>query len=396
MAQISRLKDAEIENGNLIDADDLDAEFDQLISAHNTNDTELTNIGTGTYSFSGVKTFTSSPKTNGIDERTAGSGVTIGSVRLKNGMAKIAGTPTEGGEIGYASNRLTYHNGSAVITLPNTSGYAGVTSRSSNTILAAADLAYLIDCTSTFTQTLTAAATLGSAWFCYIRNSGTGIITIDPNSAETIDGAATIPVFPGEAFTLICDGSNFKTIGRSTGGWQLIETLSPSAASTSSTTLGFGLNYDHLFVVDRYVPSTDAVTPWVRVSVDGGSTYRSTAGDYQHVNGREYPSGGYAPTGSGSDTEYELVTATAGSSLGTAAGETPHHFEVTLFDPEDTSNPKLFKHTVIGSIASDGTFCEFHGAGRYKGTNDNIDGIRFGVSSGTFTAVIQHYVRRRG
>ena len=46
--------------------------------------------------------------------------------------------------------------------------------RTSNTILAAADLSNLIDITSgTFSQTFTAAATLGSGWFCYIRNSGT-------------------------------------------------------------------------------------------------------------------------------------------------------------------------------------------------------------------------------
>jgi hypothetical protein len=115
MTQISRLKDAEISNGNLINADDLDSEFNQLVSEHNANDTILTNATTGTFTFSGVKTFSSTPKMNAIDERTAGSGVTADGVRLKDGMVKVAGTPTENGEIGYASNALkAFINGSLV------------------------------------------------------------------------------------------------------------------------------------------------------------------------------------------------------------------------------------------------------------------------------------------
>ena len=50
--------------------------------------------------------------------------------------------------------------------------------RTSNTILGAADKGTLIDITSgAFTQTLTAAATLGSGWWCYYRNSSTGPLT---------------------------------------------------------------------------------------------------------------------------------------------------------------------------------------------------------------------------
>ena len=38
MSQISRLRDTEITDGNTIDADDLDAEFNQLISESNAQD----------------------------------------------------------------------------------------------------------------------------------------------------------------------------------------------------------------------------------------------------------------------------------------------------------------------------------------------------------------------
>lgn len=124
MSQISRLKDAEISNGNLINADDLDAEFNQIVAAHNANDTILSDIATGTYTFSGVKTFSSTPKMNAIAERTSGSGVTADGVLLKDGaitLAQTAGyTPAADGDFGYDSTADVYkgrQNGSAVTFL---------------------------------------------------------------------------------------------------------------------------------------------------------------------------------------------------------------------------------------------------------------------------------------
>ena len=85
--------------------------------------------------------------------------------------------------------------------------------RTSNTILVAGNNSTLIDITSgTFTQTFTAAATLGSGWFCYIRNSGTGDITLDPDGAETIDGLATFIMYPGEARLVQCTGTAFFSV----------------------------------------------------------------------------------------------------------------------------------------------------------------------------------------
>ena len=85
--------------------------------------------------------------------------------------------------------------------------------RTSNTILAAADVSTLIDITSgTFSQTFTAAATLGSGWFCYIRNSGTGDITLDPNASELIDGLTSFIMYPNECRLVQCTGTAFNTV----------------------------------------------------------------------------------------------------------------------------------------------------------------------------------------
>ena len=64
------------------------------------------------------------------------------------------------------------------------------------------------------TLSLAAAATLGDNWFVYVTNQGTGTLTIDPNSSETIDGASTAAILQGESCMVVCDGTNFVTIGR--------------------------------------------------------------------------------------------------------------------------------------------------------------------------------------
>lgn len=79
---------------------------------------------------------------------------------------------------------------------------------------ALSDRGKVINATGTWTLSLTAAATLTSDWFCALRNNGTGVITVDPNSSETIDGLTTIAVQPGETVWIVCDGSNFVTLGR--------------------------------------------------------------------------------------------------------------------------------------------------------------------------------------
>nr|WP_245495382.1 hypothetical protein [Rhizobium leguminosarum] len=64
--------------------------------------------------------------------------------------------------------------------------------------------------TATATVTLTAAATLGADWHYTVIADGADV-TIDPNAAETIDGAATLVVPNGYSAFIICNGSTFFT-----------------------------------------------------------------------------------------------------------------------------------------------------------------------------------------
>ena len=56
-------------------------------------------------------------------------------------------------------------------------------------------------------------AGLDNDWFILFRNNGTGTVTLDPNSSETIDSATTIQIQPGESLFIISTGTQFYSIG---------------------------------------------------------------------------------------------------------------------------------------------------------------------------------------
>ena len=54
---------------------------------------------------------------------------------------------------------------------------------------------------------------VGNNWFMYLRNSGSGQISVTPPGSTTIDGTSPLAFQPGESSIIASDGSNFYTIG---------------------------------------------------------------------------------------------------------------------------------------------------------------------------------------
>lgn len=168
----------------------------------------------------------------------AGSAAAAGAIAWVSGTTYAIGNARYSPIDGQTYRRITAGAGTTDPSLDatnwvrvNLSGAGTRVARSSNTILVANDIGKVFDLSSTFTQTMTAAATLGAGWYCYLRNTGNGDITIDPNSTELIDGLATYVLKPGFAVLLTCSGAAFTVL-------VLKERTYPNLAQyTSSSTL---------------------------------------------------------------------------------------------------------------------------------------------------------------
>lgn len=104
---------------------------------------------------------------------------------------------------------------SAVSTAFGKIFFNAVSAESSDYTVVTGDRGKLLSCTGTITITLIAAATAGDGYVIGIKNSGSGVITVDGYSSETINGQTTYTLYAGDMLVVACDGSNW--IGQSTG-----------------------------------------------------------------------------------------------------------------------------------------------------------------------------------
>lgn len=102
--------------------------------------------------------------------------------------------------------------------------------RTSNAEIGAADKGALIDITGgSFTQTFASCSALSNGWWCYIRNSGSSDITLDPYGSETIDGVLSGKLKPSvtlliqstgtELSALRVDSNKLREVFTSSGSW---------------------------------------------------------------------------------------------------------------------------------------------------------------------------------
>jgi len=86
------------------------------------------------------------------------------------------------------------------------------------------------------TLTLTLASTLADNWFMFLRNSGTGALTVACSGGNTINGSSTIALQPSDSCIIVCSGTTFYTVGlgKST---QFAFTQLSKAVTTGSYTL---------------------------------------------------------------------------------------------------------------------------------------------------------------
>lgn len=162
-----------------------------------------------------------------LGRSTAGTG-SVEEITIGSGLSLSAGTLSASGGGG---GSLTINNQTAAYTV------------------VAGDLGTIINCTSgTFTVSLTAAATLGSGFNCWIWNTSTtaaDAITIDPNASETIDGRTTLVLQRGEGMQIVCDGTNWQTGDKKTmrGYAENYTATATRPVATGSNAISLGNSY---------------------------------------------------------------------------------------------------------------------------------------------------------
>ena len=94
---------------------------------------------------------------------------------------------------------------------------SSVVSQSSNLTVTNAYNNNIFICTDTFTFTLLPAADADAGFYIVVTNKGTGDITIDPDSSETINSTTTLVLKPGQSAIVSTDNSEWWSILDFTG-----------------------------------------------------------------------------------------------------------------------------------------------------------------------------------
>jgi hypothetical protein len=96
------------------------------------------------------------------------------------------------------------------------------------------------------TFTLPSSSTCGNNWFVLVRNSGNGAITLATPGGETINDGATMSYNPGDSAIVICDGSDFYTVGFGQAPEYLFDYVSIDLTGETSPYILAGANLNRI------------------------------------------------------------------------------------------------------------------------------------------------------
>ena len=87
------------------------------------------------------------------------------------------------------------------------------------------------------TLALPSAPAVGDNWFMYLRNEGSGAVSVEPAGTPTINGSSTLSFQPGDSAVIATDGANFFTVGLGQQAIFAFDYTSINVAGTGNYTL---------------------------------------------------------------------------------------------------------------------------------------------------------------
>jgi microcystin-dependent protein len=150
---------------------------------------------------------------------------------------------------------------------------------------------------STFTINLLPAATAGDGFQFRVLNTSTGVITIDPNSSETINGASTLTI-PANCWALVyCDGENWRAFAIGTMGVQSAASVAITGGTIAGATITGGTingddvaDFSKVYIGDTKISAqTASHGKWLLCS--GSAISRTTYADLFTAIGTSFGAG---------------------------------------------------------------------------------------------------------
>lgn len=145
---------------------------------------------------------------------------------------------------------------------------------------------------------LPVASSLGDDWFCFFKNNGTGTFTINAQGSDTIDLATSKEFQPNESCIIICNGSDYITVGYGVSNQFVFQSITKEVTSGSYTltaseassliqeyvgTLSGAVTINYPPVVAFYIVSNQTTaggnTLTLQTGVPGGATATVSAGN---------------------------------------------------------------------------------------------------------------------
>lgn len=161
--------------------------------------------------------------------------------------------------------------GNIISTVDNITGGASnvfgstVISVSTNTNVTSTFLNNFISCTATLTLSLLDGATAGEGFIFVAKNDGLGLVTIDPDGADTIDGASTLVLNPQAWSIVVSDGTNWKTLTNNEQKNNISATTAPVVGDDSADGYSIGSHWYDVTADEAYVclDATVGAAVWV-------------------------------------------------------------------------------------------------------------------------------------
>jgi hypothetical protein len=189
--------------------------------------------------------------------------------------------------------------------------------RTSNTALLVSDKGKIIEFTgsSTYSQTFGPAADLGNGWDVWLLDSGTGVITLDPNSTEQIDSATTKRMPKDTILYVRCNGSSFRTIS-------FAMPVATESRVWARQTTGYGSTNNKIRLMATRTATGSAITG-ASTAADGASFTINEPGLYQicYSDGRNGNSGSFGISKNSSQLTTAIPSITAADILAYAPTE---------------------------------------------------------------------------